>query len=315
MGMLDIRKSLAPSGVDSLIPKEIDKVIQQLMDYDNPLRQNIPRKKAIGNTGKAWYLSQRTPVSTTPGAFYAPSADTFFEQTGTYGEKLFYYQTIGARGKIYRLSQDSTRGQVNLTAAEVEARTLELKNYEEWAILWGNDSTNTDAFDGIDILITDSDQIVSQASTNIGAALTLAKLDELIDACAPFVPNMLVTSYAGRRAINALLQSSQRFMDKTEVKGGFKVMSYNEVPIYASTQITNTLDYDTSGDLSTATGGCCTTIFALDTDHLWVGVLNDLTYKELAQVSTQYSEFDIYEDITLVFANQLAQSKLINVIP
>lgn len=310
--MLDIRKALSPTDVTSLIPKEIDKIIQQLMDYQNPLRQNLPRRKG---SGKAWYLSQRTPTSGTPAAFYSANTDDFTEGTGSYAEKEFPYKTIGARGKVYRLAQDQTKGQVDLLAAEIEARTLEFKNYEEWALFWGNSDTSADQFDGIDKNISDSSQIVKAAETNVGGPLTLAKLDELIDACAPFTPKMLVTSLAGRRAINALLQSYQRFLDKTEVKGGFKVLSYNDIPIFASTQITDTLDYDEDGVLQSTTGGSTTAIFALDTEHLWVGVLNDLTYKELATKSTQYIEFDIYEDITVVFANYLAQAKLINIVP
>lgn len=308
---MDIRKALSPTNVDSLIPKEIDKVIQQLMDYQNPLRQNMPRRKG---KGKAWYLSQRTPTGTTPATFYSATTDDFVNDDGTYAEKDFTYKTIGARGKVYRLAQDQTKGQVNLLASEIEARTLEFKNYEEWALFW-SDSDNSNQFDGIDALILDSDsQVVYQAANNLGSSLTLAKLDELIDACAPFTPKMLVTSLGGRRAINALIQSQQRFLDKTEVKGGFKVLSYNDIPIFASTQITDTLDYNTSGVLQATTGGSTTAIFALDTEHLWTGVLNDLTYKELANKSTQYLEFDIYEDITVVFANQLAQAKLVNVL-
>lgn len=308
---MDIRKALSPTNVDSLIPKEIDKVIQQLMDYNNPLRQNLPRRKG---SGKAWYLSQRTPTGTTPATFYSATTDDFVDDTGTYAEKDFEYETIGARGKVFRLAQDQTKGQVNLLASEIEARTLEFKNYEEWALFWA-DSSSSNQFDGIDKLILDSDsQVIYQAATKLGSSLTLAKMDELIDACAPFTPKMLVTSYGGRRAINALLQSQQRFLDKTEVKGGFKVLAYNDIPIFASTQITDTLDYNATGVLQATTGGSTTAIFALDTEHLWVGVLNELTYKELANKSTQYMEFDIYEDVTIVFANQLAQSKLVNVL-
>ncbi len=308
MPTVDIRKALSPTNVDSLIPKEIDKVIQQLMDYQNPLRQNLPRRKG---KGKAWYLSQRTPSATTPATFYNATTDDFGEDTGTYAELEFPFRTIGARGKVYRLSQDETRGQVNMIASEVESRTLEFKNYEEYALVWGDDS-NANQWDGFDQGISSSAQIIMSAATNMGGSLTINDLDQLVDACAPFKPNMLVTSLAGRRTINALLQSYQRFNDKIEVKGGFKLLSYNDIPIYVSTQIPDTLDYNTSGSLQSLTGGCTSAIFCLDTERLWVGVLNELTYKELALKSTQYMEFDIYEDITLVFANYLAHSKCIN---
>lgn len=312
MDMLDIRKALTPTNVDSLIPKEIDKLIQQLMDYQNPLRMNLPRRKG---SGKAWYLSQRTPTSTTPAAFYSASTDDFTEATGTYAEKDYPYKTMGARGKVYRLSQDQTRGQVDMLAAEIEARVLEFKNHEEWGLFWGNLSTDSNQFNGVDILIDQAGQIVNEATGNLGTALTIALMDQLIDACAPFKPKMLVTSLAGRRRINSLLQTYQRFIDTVEVKGGFKVMSYNDIPIFASTQITDTLDYNTSGTLQSTTAGCTTAIFALDTEHLWVGVLNDLTYRELAEKSTQYTEFDIYEDVSVVDANYLAHAKLVSILP
>jgi hypothetical protein len=309
MGMLDVRKALGPTGVASLIPKEIDKTIQELMDYQNPLRQNLPRK---AGSGKAWYLSQRTPVSTTPAAFYSATTDDFTEATGDYAEKEFLYKTLGARGKIYRLARDTTKGQVDLLAEEINARVLEFKNKEEWALLYGNKTTDSNQFDGVDTSISDSSQVVKAADTNVGDDLTIAKMDELIDACAPFMPDMLICSLAGRRKINALLQSSQRFVDKVEVKGGFKLASYNDVPIFVSTQVPDTLDYGSGVSLVAATGGSTSAIYALTSEFVWVGELNKLTYRELAEKSTQYVEFDIYEDVTVVFANYLAQAKLIN---
>jgi len=98
------------------------------------------------------------------------------------------------------------------------------------------------------------------------------------------------------------LQSQQRFNDRVEIAGGFKVMSYNGIPILTSTNIENTWTFD--GDkVSAYTGDTTTGIYVLDTTTLYMSVLTEITVVPLAIKSSQYREFDIICDEVLVLKN------------
>jgi len=60
--------------------------------------------------------------------------------------------------------------------------------------------------------------------------ISLAMLDRAIDDTRG-EGNIILTSRKVRRAINALLQAQQRFNDTTEVPGGFRVPTYDGIPI------------------------------------------------------------------------------------
>jgi hypothetical protein len=63
-----------------------------------------------------------------------------------------------------------------------------------------------------------------------GAYLSLALIDEAIDAARGEV-DLIITSRRVRRAINGMLQAQQQFNDRTEVAAGFRVLSYDGMPI------------------------------------------------------------------------------------
>lgn len=376
--MADILKALQVGDVDVLIPKEIDKVVQHLVNYDNPIRQNMPRRPG---SGKAWDLVQRTPAADSKIAFYNPDTKTFTTGgKGVYAEASFTYRTVGVNGEIMRTAMIATKDQLNLKSEEIERRIIEFKNYEEWAMVWGDNTPSPEnyEYDGIDKQITTA-RTLRMASDQVGAALTLAKMDELIDKCAPYKPGMLIMSLAARRQLNSALQPQQRF-DTMEVKGGFKVPTYLEIPIFTSTNVGDTLgltntgygplrlvatyisgtqfslvgdqsaDYAvgqtinadcgadgiiaaeisvvsfgggittvtvtvsvlTANILTTQLTGITTTVYALNLDHFWVGERQKLMYEE-TKLSSQYTSFDIFEDVTVVMSNGLPHAKLTGV--
>lgn len=265
MPLTQIEKALTMTNVDALIPKEIDKVIQHLANYDNPIRANMPRRPG---SGKSWYLVQRTPATDSAIAFYSPDSKTFTEGgKGSYVEAEFPYRTIGVTGEIMRSAMLATKDQVDLKTEEIEQRMLEFKNREEWGLIWGQHQTlpaDNYEFDGIDHLLPAARTLVMAANA-VGATLTLAKMDELIDKCAPYKPGMLIMSLAARRQLNASLQPQQMFLDKMDVKGGFRVPSYLDIPIFTSTNVPDTLGLNADGVaaqriVSTRTGATTFTI-------------------------------------------------------
>ena len=298
-----IRKALDVATEGSILRQpEIDKVIQHIREYKNPLFQNMPRR---GGSGDAWYVNRRTP-GTTAAQFVADtgSAD---ESTGSYAQAAFSYKTILAKGKVSRRLQAQGRSYEDVLASEIEGKVLDFRDFEDWGYIWGSTGTSSNQFDGLNVLIS-STQVVAVTSAAAGDDLTLALMDELVDTCA-FEPDLLVSSKAGRRKLNALLQTNQRFVDVVEIKGGAKVISYNNIPVLVSSNVTDTMTYSGT-DVTSSTGGATSAIFALDTTYLWVGELTPLSIEPLGKTSTQYDEFEVYCDEVIVLANTKACAKL-----
>ncbi|MCX5786062.1 MAG: phage major capsid protein [Elusimicrobia bacterium] len=274
----------------------VDKVLQELIEVNNPLRVNLPRKPG---SGSAWILNQRT--SRGAGASFVNDSEEPTETQGGVAQKTFPYASILDRRKITRKLQAVGKSMLDVEAEEVENGLQNVRDTEENALINGDSSVNNKQFNGIRKLIPPGQMAIAGAN---GAPLTLELLDAAIDMNRGN-PSMLIMSKKANRKLNGLLQAQQRFTDTMEVKGGFRVQSYNGIPIFRSIWIS---DAQTQG---TATN--CTDIFVLDTSAVWIGELTPLKMLRLAQKSSQGSEFDIFEDITLVLANDIKASRLAGV--
>lgn len=274
----------------------VDRVLQELIEVNNPLRKNLPRKPG---SGSAWILNQRTSRGT--GAAFVNDTEEPTETEGSYGQKNFPYKTILDRRKVTRKLQVVGKTLLDIEAEEVENGLQNVRDSEENALINGDSGSNPKQFNGLRKIIPSGQVVV--AGTN-GAPLTLDLLDQAIDLNRGN-PDMIIMSKKANRKLNALLQAQQRFVDTMEVKGGFRVQVYNGIPIFRSIWISDTQTQGTANN--------CTDIFIPDTSAVWIGELTPLKMLRLAQKSSQGSEFDIYEDITLVLANDIKASRLAGV--
>ncbi|OGS07187.1 MAG: hypothetical protein A3J70_14460 [Elusimicrobia bacterium RIFCSPHIGHO2_02_FULL_61_10] len=274
----------------------VDQVLQELIEVNNPLRVNLPRKPG---SGSAWVLNQRT--SRGAGAGFVNDTEEPAENQGTYGQKSFPYKTVLDRRKVTRKLQAVGKTLLDIEAEEVDNGLQNVRDSEENALINGDSAANPKQFDGLRKLIPGSQVVVAGAN---GAPLTLDLLDQAIDLNRGN-PGMLIMSKKANRKLNSLLQAQQRFVDTMEVKGGFRVQVYNGIPIFRSIWVS---DAQTQGTANNATD-----IHILDTSAVWVGELTPLRMVRLAQKSSQGGEFDIFEDITLVLANDIKASRLAGV--
>jgi hypothetical protein len=274
----------------------VDKVLQELIEVNNPLRVNLPRKPG---SGSAWILNQRT--SRGAGASFVNDSEEPTETQGSVAQKTFPYASILDRRKITRKLQAVGKSMLDVEAEEVENGLQNVRDTEENALINGDASVNNKQFNGIRKLVPSGQVAIAGAN---GAPLTLELLDAAIDLNRGN-PNMLIMSKKANRKLNGLLQAQQRFTDTMEVKGGFRVQSYNGIPIFRSIWISDAQAQGTANN--------CTDIFVLDTSSVWIGELTPLKMLRLAQKSSQGSEFDIFEDITLVLANDIKASRLAGV--
>jgi hypothetical protein len=297
-----LMKSISESSVNSLVlEREIDRVLVQLMDYLNPLRQNVRR---VPGSGTGWQGYQRTP-GLTPTSFSdsidVEDTDSIEEKTGTYSELNLPYKTIASRGRVYRRVQKTGKTVADLLREEIEGKARELRDAEEWRCFWGNSPTvNSKQFPGLNsYLNSHTGQIVALTNTGTGVTLTLEGLDQAIDLNLGN-PGLILTSRTGRRKLNALLQAQQRFVNMVEIGGGFKVMEYNGIPVLPCTNIPDTLNISSGGTITALTGGSTTIFFIIDTADVFMSVLTEATMLPLARTTSQYEEFDMFMDETLV---------------
>lgn len=308
---VDIEKALSGSDISGiLVQPEFDKILERMVEYKNPLRQNLPRKPG---SGESWKVRRRAAPGTTPAAF-VDDTDTLVEDEGIYTGKEYKFKTIAAKGKVTRRAQATGKKWLDLFAEELNARVDDFKDYEEYGIIAGSTGVSAKQFDGLRILIPSTQQVIA-GGTGTGP-LTLALLDETIDKCTGD-PDMLIMTKRTRRELNALLQISQRFIDRVEVKGGFKVMAYNDIPVFVSTRVVNTVKVDTNAGVTTAgspyADGNSSSIYVLDTESTFIGELTKLTIQPLAKTTSQFDAFEIFCDEVLVVRNPQKNAKLIGI--
>lgn len=99
----------------------------------------------------------------------------------------------------------------------------------------GDNATEPREFDGLQTRLTGS-QVISAGTTANGAALSLAKLDELIDAVDS--PTHLIMNKAMRRRLSAAARLSTvgGYITYTPDAFGRKIMQYNDLPILIADQ-------------------------------------------------------------------------------
>ena len=127
----------------------------------------------------------------------------------------------------------ATRSNVqDLETAVIELKAKALRDKVEETFIYGDSSQNAKQFDGLKELIdtaTASDQVMAMGDT--GATLTLAKLDELIDAVKGGKPDMLLMSRRSRRKINALVRTAGGMMDTDRDTWGNFIQLWDGIPI------------------------------------------------------------------------------------
>jgi hypothetical protein len=95
----------------------------------------------------------------------------------------------------------------------------------------GDDTVDTKSFDGLAVR-TPAGQSLSMGAN--GAALTLDKLDELIDLVKPGRPNALLMHKRTCRKLNSLRRASGAILETSVMDFGLHVLTYDGIPILVS---------------------------------------------------------------------------------
>jgi hypothetical protein len=224
---------------------------------DSPVLQRLPFIEIVGNG--LTYNQEKT----LPNIDFYDVGDTWAESTPTFEQLTANLKIMGGDADVDNFLKSTRSNIQDLETAVIEMKAKALRSKFEEIFIYGNAAVNAKQFDGLKKLIntaTAGSQVVSMSDT--GAALTLAKLDEIIDAVKGGKPDMLLMSRRSRRKLNALVRTgSSMLVTERDAFGNF-ISLWDGVPIGVTDWILDT--HVVAGGVETATaGGTCSTIYAV----------------------------------------------------
>jgi len=241
----------AKLSTDMLLQGVVETIVK-----DSPILQRLPFIEIVGNG--LTYNQEKT----LPTIDFYDVGDTWAESTPTFEQKTANLKIMGGDADVDNFLKATRSNLQDLEAAVVELKAKALKDKFEEGFIYGDSTTNAKQFDGLRKLIdttTASDQVIAMGAT--GATLTLAKLDELIDAVKGGKPYILLMSRRSRRKINALVRAAGGMIESDRDKWGNFVQLWDGIPVGVNDWILDT-HVLTAGAETATTGGTCSTIYA-----------------------------------------------------
>jgi len=225
---------------------------------DSPILQSLPFIEIVGNA-----LTYNRELTLPAAEWHAVNDDWTTSPEVTFSQLTATLKILGQNADVDSYVASTRNNIQDIEAAIVQLTAKAIRHEFERAFIYGNTALEANMFDGIRKLINTgsaSDQLLAMGAT--GAALTLAKLDELIDAVKGGKPDLLLMSRRSRRKINALARAAGSNLEVGTGKLGEFVQFYNGIPIGINDWILDTATV--AGSVETATtGGANSTIYAL----------------------------------------------------
>jgi len=204
----------------------------------------LPFIEVVGNN----FVYNR--LNTEPAIAFFNVGDAWTESTPDFTQVSVPLKILGGDADVDNFIQASRVNVQDVEAAVIQQKAKALAR--KWADTFINGDTAVDAksFDGIDKINVGlpASQTVSMGTN--GATLTLAKLDEVIDAVK--TKNIaLVMSRRSRRTLQGLVRTSGAVLESRP--GAFLewVQMYNGVPVFINDFVSDTKTVGTSTDCST----------------------------------------------------------------
>lgn len=160
-------------------------------------------------------------------SFYSPG-DTWTEATPTFSKVMTYLTILGGDADVDNFLQATYADANDIEAEVIASRAKAIAHRFSESFVTGSMATDAKSFDGIHSLIPASQTLTM--GTN-GGALTLARLDELIDMVKPGKPDILLMSKRTRRKLKDLRRADNISMELSLNQFGQQVESYDGIPI------------------------------------------------------------------------------------
>jgi len=224
---------------------------------ESPVLQSLPFVEIVGN-GLTYNQGKTLPTID----FY-DVGDTWNESTPTFEQLTAQLKIMGGDADVDNFLKSTRSNVQDLQAAIVELKAKALRQKFGDTFIYGDTAVSAKQFDGLRKLINTGSagaQVIAMGAS--GAALTLDKLDELIDAVKGGKPDLLLMSRRTRRKINALVRAAGGMMETNRDQWGNFVQLWDGIPLGVNDWIKDT--HIVAGGVETAvTGGTSSTVYAL----------------------------------------------------
>lgn len=169
-----------------------------------------------------------TQEGSLPGVAFRAFNEAYAESTGVINPQVEVLRIVGGDIDVDKALIKTRGPRVRSTQTEMKVKAM--AGYLLKKMVKGDSITEPREFDGIQNRLTGS-QIVDAGSTNGGDALSLAKLDEAIDAVDN--PTHILMSKAMRRRLTAAQRATgvSGFITWDQDEFGQKIAYYNDLPI------------------------------------------------------------------------------------
>lgn len=304
-----LQRALNDSNVGTiLVQQDIRKVVEMLTLRELGAQSVLTRRQGSGDGA---HINRRAAGTT--GAEWVLDTDSATEETGSYTRADFTFKTLLTRARVTRFQQAQGASYGDTLGTELVGKAEDFAAALESALIIGDTNANSKQIDGLLTLVGNvSGQVVAQTTATAGDVLTVDKLDETIDkvrGAGNRSDLVILGSFKGLRQLNAALQAQQRFTEFGEVGAGFRVRTYDGIPMVTSTAIPDTLTWGGSS-ITAFSGGSTTALIVVNKRYNYIEELTRLSVMPLARSTSQYSEVDIFWDGVLVHANTLGASIL-----
>jgi len=270
---MDIRKALdlSSSAAAYLLPKQtVDGAIR---DYASkvPAMYNAVNKRPWAT--QTYYIKKKL---TLPSASWSTDGGPLPAATqSTFGEAFKTVKYLYTRGEV-------TGPMIAAAGSVFDALAMDIEDHESAIVqkLSSDIVVANGAANDITGILYQIETDTTMAGPNTpsavydggGGVLTLAMLDEAIDQTEG--ATAIVATKPVRRKINSMLQAQQRFLNQEEIQAGFRVASYDGLPIFTDPQWQDN-----------------TRILIFDRNKANLLVHQDFTYEELAKTKDSVDYF------------------------
>lgn len=206
-----------------LVQNPLQRGVIEIFPRTSPVLERLP---FFNINGQSYRYNQE---ETLPGIAFRGINESYTESTGVVNPKDEFTFVMGGISEVDR-ALVKTQGNVNnlrATYDAMKAKAAALKFTKQF--FKGDNSTNPNEFDGLQNRIT-GDQLLDMGSTSGGDELTLAKLDELIDAVQGG-PDVLFMNKTLRRKVNALMRAAGQATETVSNAFGKQIPAYASIPI------------------------------------------------------------------------------------
>lgn len=254
--------------------------IMELYASNSDILQYLPFTNIAGN---ALVFNRE---KTLPNIGFRGVNEAYTEGTGEVENVTEALAIAGGDIDVDKFLVDTGSGDQRAVQEGLKIKALSLSMTKE--IIKGDTITTPKGFDGLQVRTT-GDQLIANSTAASGAALSLVKLDELIDAVEQ--PNYLIMNKALRRRITAAARTSTvgGYVTYDVDNFGVRVTKYNDLPILIADKDNTDTDILPFTEAAVSGSSVCSSIYCVSFNETGVvGLQNaEMMVRDLGELETK----------------------------